>query len=117
MTIRLGDRPDRARKFARPCSLITIIEPTCECFLTPVMRRTVFGVLGTNIPTGIRGLIAVVWYSVQIYLASAAPNILSVSIFPSLASWTNVDQHDFLRCVHVGRQNYIHTVRFRWHYF
>src|ERR1700742_5267805 len=34
----------------------------------PVICRSVFGVLGANIPAIIRGLIAVAWYGIQTYL-------------------------------------------------
>ena len=42
----------------------------------PVICRSVFGVVGANIPAIIRGLIAVAWYGIQTYLASAALDIL-----------------------------------------
>ena len=35
-----------------------------------------FGVLGANIPAIIRGLIAVAWYGIQTYLASAALDVV-----------------------------------------
>ncbi|HYR12747.1 MAG TPA: cytosine permease, partial [Mycobacterium sp.] len=37
----------------------------------PVVCRSAFGVLGANMPAIIRGLIAVAWYGIQTYLASA----------------------------------------------
>ncbi len=42
----------------------------------PVICRSVFGVVGANIPAIIRGLIAVAWYGIQTYLASSALDIL-----------------------------------------
>ena len=39
----------------------------------PVISRAAFGVLGANVPAIIRGSIAVAWYGIQTYLASAAP--------------------------------------------
>ncbi|GIG41067.1 NCS1 family nucleobase:cation symporter-1 [Cellulomonas phragmiteti] len=51
----------------------------------PVINRAVFGVLGANIPAVIRGLIAVAWYGVQTYLASAALNIIFLKFVPSSA--------------------------------
>ena len=62
----------------------------------PVICRSAFGVLGANVPAIIRGLIAVAWYGIQTYLASAALDILLVRLFPSLAPWAQVDQHGFL---------------------
>src|SRR6476646_4444735 len=51
----------------------------------PVISRTVFGVLGANIPAIIRGLIAVAWYGIQTYLASAALDVVLLKLFPGLA--------------------------------
>ncbi|MFC8503582.1 NCS1 family nucleobase:cation symporter-1 [Pedococcus sp. NPDC057267] len=62
----------------------------------PVICRSVFGVLGANIPAIIRGLIAVAWYGIQTYLASASLDILLVRIWPSLEPYSNVAQHGFL---------------------
>ncbi len=62
----------------------------------PVICRTVFGVLGANIPAIIRGLIAVAWYGIQTYLASASLDILLVRMFPALAPYGDVDQYGFL---------------------
>ena len=50
----------------------------------PVICRTVFGVLGANIPAIIRGLIAVAWYGIQTYLASAALIVVLIKLFPGL---------------------------------
>lgn len=38
----------------------------------PVISRMTYGVFGSNIPALIRGIIAIVWYGIQTYLASAA---------------------------------------------
>ena len=62
----------------------------------PVICRTVFGVRGANIPAIIRGLIAVAWYGIQTYLASVALDILLVRLFPSLAPYSDVEQHGML---------------------
>ncbi len=62
----------------------------------PVICRSVFGVLGANIPAIIRGLIAVAWYGIQTYLASASLDILLVRMFPSLAPYSQVALHGFL---------------------
>lgn len=62
----------------------------------PVICRSVFGVVGANIPAIIRGLIAVAWYGIQTYLASAALDILVVRLWPSAASYGDVAQHGFL---------------------
>ena len=62
----------------------------------PVICRSVFGVLGANIPAIIRGLIAVAWYGIQTYLASAALDILLVRMFPALLPYSDVDQYGFL---------------------
>jgi NCS1 family nucleobase:cation symporter-1 len=61
----------------------------------PVICRTVFGVLGANIPAIIRGLIAVAWYGIQTYLASAALNIVLLKLMPGLMPYADVHQHGF----------------------
>lgn len=61
----------------------------------PVICRTVFGVLGANIPAIIRGLIAVAWYGIQTFLASAALDIVLVKLFPALAPYAVVDDYGF----------------------
>ncbi len=62
----------------------------------PVICRSVFGVVGANIPAIIRGLIAVAWYGIQTYLASAALDILVVRLWPGLTPYSDVAQHGFL---------------------
>lgn len=62
----------------------------------PVICRTTFGVLGANIPAIIRGLIAVAWYGIQTYLASASLDMLIVRMWPGLAPYADVTQHGFL---------------------
>ena len=72
----------------------------------PVICRSVFGVLGANIPAIIRGLIAVAWYGIQTYLASASLDILLVRIFPALAPYSDVTQHGFLGLSTLGYFTY-----------
>jgi len=62
----------------------------------PVICRTVFGVLGANIPAIIRGLIAVAWYGIQTYLASVALNVVLIKLFSGLAPLADVGQYGFL---------------------
>ena len=62
----------------------------------PVICRSVFGVVGANVPAIIRGLIAVAWYGIQTYLASAALDILVVRVWPGMAPYGDVAQHGFL---------------------
>jgi NCS1 family nucleobase:cation symporter-1 len=52
----------------------------------PVVARMSFGVFGANIPAIIRGLIAVVWYGIQTFLASSSFIILILYFFPEMAS-------------------------------
>ncbi|QEN16337.1 NCS1 family nucleobase:cation symporter-1 [Mycolicibacterium sp. ELW1] len=61
----------------------------------PVICRSVFGVLGANIPAIIRGLIAVAWYGIQTYLASAALDVVLLKLFPSLTPYADVTAHGF----------------------
>ncbi|MGB3482527.1 MAG: NCS1 family nucleobase:cation symporter-1 [Mycobacterium sp.] len=61
----------------------------------PVVCRSSFGVLGANIPAIIRGLIAVAWYGIQTYLASAALDVVLLKLFPALMPYADVDNHGF----------------------
>jgi nucleobase:cation symporter-1, NCS1 family len=72
----------------------------------PVICRTVFGVLGANIPAIIRGLIAVAWYGIQTYLASAALNVVLIKLFPGLGPLADVDQYGFLGLPLLGWVSY-----------
>ncbi|MBP6897287.1 MAG: NCS1 family nucleobase:cation symporter-1 [Pseudacidovorax sp.] len=62
---------------------------------SPVICRASFGVKGANIPAIIRGLIAVAWYGIQTYLASAAFMVMALHLFPNLAPYADVAQHGF----------------------
>ena len=62
----------------------------------PVMCRSAFGVLGANMPAIIRGLIAVAWYGIQTYLASAALDVVLLKLFGGLAPYADVEQYGFL---------------------
>ena len=62
----------------------------------PVINRAAFGVLGANVPAIIRGGIAVAWYGIQTYLASAALDVVVLKIWPDLAPYADVDRYGFL---------------------
>src|SRR5436190_15586615 len=62
----------------------------------PVICRSVFGVKGANIPAIIRGLIAVAWYGIQTYLASAALNLVLLKLWPSLTPYASLENYGFL---------------------
>src|SRR4051812_9476055 len=62
----------------------------------PVICRSVFGVRGANIPAVIRGLIAVAWYGIQTYLASAALEVALLKLFPGLMPYADVQQYGLL---------------------
>ncbi|MGW0037955.1 NCS1 family nucleobase:cation symporter-1 [Gordonia sp. NPDC003376] len=68
----------------------------------PVTTRICFGVKGANIPAIIRGLIAVVWYGIQTYLASVAFGLLALKFWPSLAQYGEDGSHFFLGLSWVG---------------
>ncbi|WP_282777573.1 MULTISPECIES: NCS1 family nucleobase:cation symporter-1 [unclassified Nocardia] len=61
----------------------------------PVICRSAFGVLGANIPAIIRGLIAVAWYGIQTFLASAALDVVLIKLFPGLAPYAVVGDYGF----------------------
>lgn len=68
----------------------------------PVICRASFGVLGANIPAIIRGLIAVAWYGIQTYLASAALMVVALHFYPDLAPYADVKQHGFAGLSQLG---------------
>jgi len=72
----------------------------------PVICRSVFGVLGANVPAIIRGLIAVAWYGIQTYLASAALNIVVLKLAPGLMPYADVNQYGFLGLPALGWATY-----------
>jgi nucleobase:cation symporter-1, NCS1 family len=61
----------------------------------PVISRVAFGVLGANIPAIIRGLIAVAWYGIQTYLASASLVVVALKLWPGLAPYADVEAYGF----------------------
>ena len=62
----------------------------------PVICRSAFGVRGANIPAVIRGLIAVPWFGIQTYLASAALDVVLLKLFPGLLPYAAMDRYGFL---------------------
>ncbi|MDH6261739.1 NCS1 family nucleobase:cation symporter-1 [Bradyrhizobium sp. BR13661] len=54
----------------------------------PVFARASFGVYGANIPALLRATVAIAWYGIQTYLASAAVMLLVLKLFPSSNSLT-----------------------------
>ncbi|MFB7717113.1 NCS1 family nucleobase:cation symporter-1 [Nocardia sp. NPDC056100] len=73
----------------------------------PVMCRSAFGVLGANVPAIIRGLIAVAWYGIQTFLASAALDVVLIKLFPGLAPYAVVDDYGFLGLSALGWASYL----------
>ncbi|QYN35645.1 NCS1 family nucleobase:cation symporter-1 [Pseudonocardia sp. DSM 110487] len=61
----------------------------------PVISRVAFGVLGANVPAIIRGLIAVAWYGIQTYLASASLVVVALKLWPGLAPYADVEAYGF----------------------
>jgi nucleobase:cation symporter-1, NCS1 family len=64
-------------------------------------------ILGANIPAIIRGLIAVAWYGIQTFLASAALDIVLVKLFPGLAPYADVHNYGFLGLSLLGWGSYM----------
>ena len=52
----------------------------------PVFARASFGVFGANIPAILRAIVAVFWYGIQTWLASAAVMILILKIAPGTSA-------------------------------
>lgn len=49
----------------------------------PVFARASFGIYGANVPALLRAIVAIAWYGIQTYLASAAVMLLVLKIAPS----------------------------------
>ncbi|GGK67115.1 NCS1 family nucleobase:cation symporter-1 [Nocardia camponoti] len=73
----------------------------------PVICRSAFGVLGANVPAIIRGLIAVAWYGIQTFLASAALDVVLVKLFPGLAPYAVTADYGFLGLSLLGWGSYL----------
>ena len=54
----------------------------------PVLCRSSFGVLGSNIPAILRAIVACGWFGIQTWIGGQALNILLSSAFPSWAHFT-----------------------------
>ncbi len=59
----------------------------------PVFARASFGVFGANIPALLRAIVAIFWYGIQTWLASAVILILVVKLWPATEA---MNQGDFL---------------------
>lgn len=70
----------------------------------PVMSRISFGVLGAQIPSLIRGGVAIVWFGIQTYLASLVLRVLLIALVPGLA---NMDQNSILGLSTLGWLTFI----------
>lgn len=57
----------------------------------PVFARLSFGIFGANIPALIRGIVAILWYGIQTYLASVALLVIMLKIAPGLSTLTKSD--------------------------
>jgi NCS1 family nucleobase:cation symporter-1 len=55
----------------------------------PVFARASFGVYGANIPALLRAVVAIAWYGIQTYLASAVIMLLALKIVPGAAGLQN----------------------------
>ncbi|MDR7302543.1 NCS1 family nucleobase:cation symporter-1 [Haloactinomyces albus] len=59
----------------------------------PVMSRIAFGIRGGQISSLVRGCVAIAWFGIQTYLASAVLRVMLIAIFPSLQ---DLDANSFL---------------------
>ncbi|MFD3947562.1 NCS1 family nucleobase:cation symporter-1 [Streptomyces sp. NPDC058579] len=59
----------------------------------PVMSRIAFGIRGAKIPAAVRGIVAIAWFGIQTYLASAVLGALLLALFPGLRG---LDTNSFL---------------------
>ncbi|MET1155220.1 cytosine permease [Arthrobacter sp.] len=56
----------------------------------PVFARASFGVYGANIPALLRAIVAIAWYGIQTYLASAVVMLLALKLFPGASGLQNM---------------------------
>lgn len=56
----------------------------------PVVSRIAFGIRGGRIPAIARGVVAIVWFGIQTYLAADVLNVLLVSLVPSLSGLEHI---------------------------
>lgn len=59
----------------------------------PVMSRISFGVHGAQLPAAVRGIVAIVWFGIQTYLASVVLRVMLIALWPGLAP---LDSNDVL---------------------
>ncbi|MGO3865771.1 NCS1 family nucleobase:cation symporter-1 [Glutamicibacter arilaitensis] len=52
----------------------------------PVMSRIAFGITGAQIPTLLRGAVAIVWFGIQTYLAAQVLSVRVIAVAPEAAS-------------------------------
>ena len=52
----------------------------------PVLGRIAFGIRGGRLPAIARGVVAIVWFGIQTYLAAAVLSALLLTLFPTLAA-------------------------------
>ena len=52
----------------------------------PVVSRIAFGIRGGRVPAIARGVIAIVWFGIQTYLAASVLGVLLTTLFPALAA-------------------------------
>lgn len=50
----------------------------------PVMSRIAFGIKGAQLPAAVRGIVAIAWFGIQTYLASAVLDALLVAMYPPM---------------------------------
>lgn len=56
----------------------------------PVFARASFGVYGANIPALLRAIVAIAWYGIQTYLASAVIMLLAIKLIPGATGLQNI---------------------------
>ncbi|MDO5747914.1 MAG: NCS1 family nucleobase:cation symporter-1 [Actinomycetaceae bacterium] len=55
----------------------------------PVVSRITWGIWGANIPALVRGLVAILWYGIQTFLASLSLKLLLLRFIPSMDTLSN----------------------------
>jgi NCS1 family nucleobase:cation symporter-1 len=70
----------------------------------PVLSRIAFGISGAQVSALLRGIVAIVWFGIQTYLASVVLRVLLLAIAPS---WKPLDQNSFLGLSTLGWVSFI----------
>lgn len=70
----------------------------------PVLSRVAFGINGAQVSSMLRGVVAIVWFGIQTYLASVVLRVMVLAIVPSWKPW---DENSFAGLSALGWASFI----------